>query len=92
MQPEDRRASSDGIWGGEGDLEGDLDTGEGGEGDREGGRESDDEVVGGVISEGIFRWICTVLAARAGGGRDVGRRKVCLDMIILAIETGMSDS
>ena len=29
-----------------------------------------------------------MFALRAGGGREVGRRKVCRDMIIFAIDTG----
>lgn len=41
--------------------------------------------------EGVRRCtcICTV-AGLAGGGREFGRRNVCLDMIILAIDTGIS--
>jgi len=37
---------------------------------------------------GVRRWYCGTLVARTGGGREAGRRKVCLDMIILAIDTG----
>jgi len=37
------------------------------------------------------RWYCGALVVRTGGGRDVGLRNVCLDMIILAIDTGTSD-
>lgn len=41
--------------------------------------------------DGVRLWYCGTLVLRTGGGRAAGRRKVCLDMIILAIDTGTSD-